>query len=132
MSSVTYTATRSVVASHTAGNNYALDFSAGKLDRKSKTARKTHTSRGGQSETLRYRQTITWDITTTRISGANMPLLREFLDSVDGGEVFTFDPYGTAAAPDNPVNCKLDSNGYSETRHGGTDSFRVSFRVREI
>ncbi len=132
MSSVTYTAKRSVVGSHTAGSTYALDFSAGKLNRKSKTRQKTKTAMGGQSETLRYRQTITWDITTTRVNGANMPLLREFLDSVDGGETFTFDAYGTAATPDNPVNCKIDSDGYSETRHGGTDTFRVSFRVRQI
>jgi len=132
MSSVIYTATRSVTGSHVAGNNYALDFSAGKLNRKSKTTQKTHTARGGQSEALRYRQTITWDITTTRVTGPNIPLLREFLDSVDGGEAFTFDPYGTNATPDNPVSCKLESSGYSENRHGTTDSFRISFRVKQL
>lgn len=44
---------------------------------------------------------------------------REWLASVEGGELFTFDRYGTLALPVEPRSAQLASDDYTEERLGG-------------
>lgn len=132
MTAVTYTAKRSIASDHIAGASYGLDFNAGQLDRGTTTRRRRATSLSGASETLIYRQDVVWTVTTTRLSESAIVYMREFLDSVAAGEVFTFDPYGSTSAPDAPVTAVLESDGYKEARHATTRTYRVTFKVRII
>ena len=51
--------------------------------------------------------------------GSNLDdYLLEFLASVENGEGFTFDRYGTVASPDNPVACIMVSASYPTTETG--------------
>lgn len=54
----------------------------------------------------------------------------EFLASVENGELFTFDRYGTVALPDNPVSCLMVSNVFSEAETG-KKFHRYGFVIRE-
>ena len=65
--------------------------------------------------------------------------MREFLDSVEGGELFEFDPYGTVGdSPADLRDVKITSKGYTETRSvqrgasGAVDFFSWSFTFREL
>lgn len=131
MGNVTYVAQRNVSNGHVKGVQYSLDFTASRLQRSSIVNNRTLTSLDNSTETLRYYTKVTWNITVNELEETDMPVWREFLDSVDGGESFDFDPYGTDASPDDVRACELESRNYSEIRIGTTDYYNLSFRVRE-
>ncbi|MDT8382992.1 MAG: hypothetical protein RRB22_01100 [Gammaproteobacteria bacterium] len=131
MTTVNYTAKRSIIAGHVADDTYDLDMKAGKNNRLPETDKEQHESVGGRLEIIRYKQSIEFDVTTIRILSTDLPAWYEFLDSTDGGEVFTFDRYGTAAVPVDPISVKRVGD-YKEARHGTTMTFRISFRVRAV
>lgn len=73
----------------------------------------------GTTETIYKRNDKQWRILTDFISEADWPQWREFMQSVHGGEAFTFDAFGTIASPDDPVSVQLVgtpqySNPYSK------------------
>ncbi len=131
MTTVNYTAKRSIIADHVLDTDYDLDMMCGKNDRIPKTKKKMHESISGKIETLRYRTTKEYSLVTIRIKEVYLPDWYEFLDSTDGGESFSFDRFGTAAVPNNIIQVKRIGD-YREKRHGTTESFRISFTVREI
>jgi hypothetical protein len=93
----------------------------------------------GATETLFYYAKRTFTIQTEPVPLNEAQLLVEFLESIDDGQSFTFDPYGT---PDNRSSSCLvvisDDQGYTQERGlprgdgGGADCFRFSFGVREL
>src|SRR5690606_19493240 len=98
------------------------------------TEKTAQTSEGGNMEVLKHRSEVTWDLTFEPVSGSKLDQLREFLDSTEGGEQFTIDPYGTASQP---LAVKRIDNGYSEEpfmRQGRQDRdfFVVSIQVKQV
>jgi len=69
------------------------------------------------------------------ISQALLPQYLEFLSSVSGGEVFTFDRFGTVAAPVSSVSVQLESDSWAPSRIGGTLSngvYKIPCKFRDI
>jgi len=89
-------------------------------------------ARTGYAETLLKRIDKTWTVTTDWIAQADIVYWSEWIMSVAAGEFFTVDPYGTAAAPDNPVLVELLKSNFPFARVGTLSEFKLSFTVREI
>jgi len=132
MTSVVYTAKREIISGHSVGTDYGIDFDdPQQLDRSASITKDVHTSIGGDDETILHRHTFTWDFTTGFIASSSMPALREFIHSCEAGEIFVWDPYGTVAVPDDPINATLDMKGYKEIRVGQSSYFYVQLKVKE-
>jgi len=131
MPAFTYTAKRSLINGHVIDTVYSIDINARSIARSSSVKSKTKKSLGGQTETIVQSRDINWSISLNGITELDLPAIREFLDSVDAGESFVFDPYGTVAIPDNPISVKARA-GYTESRQGFSDYFVIGFGVYEI
>lgn len=134
MGSVRYTATESLLAHRSSGTSVEMEIDFQEARRSRKTEKTVHKSEGGAMEVLKHRSEVTWDLTFEPVSGARLEQLREFLDSTEGGELFTIDAYGTAAAP--KIVKRID-DGYAEEpfmRIGSEDGdlFEVKITVIEI
>lgn len=111
---------------------YSIDFTPRRLERRVNVKRKRNISIGGSVETILQRREVFWELNSGRLLEADLPQWREFLASVEVGESFTFDPYGTLAAPDAPFACLLESENYAEDRIGVTRRYIVSLRFRRL
>lgn len=132
MARVSYTALRSLKAGVTSGNAIDFDFDVSATDRETKVERKDQVAFSGLQETSKERTEELWRVTTIPVLEADFDDFRQFLDSCDGGEIFTFDPYGTLASPVAvKTNCVLDSKGYKEKRVSQR-YLSVSFRIRVL
>lgn len=137
MSAFFYTAAKSLTPGHVIGNIYAIDLSMVDANRKRQRVITEQRSRGGATETLFHRFDVTWDLVTKPFPASLLPLVREFLDSVEGGALFTADIYGRTNRPDSIVSVLFVGDGYAEPRavrqgNGGkSDYYAVSFTVRE-
>jgi len=116
MASTTYLAQRSLKGGVDPDDEIDFDFDISSADRKTKPKRKDHISLDGSQESVRERTDILYRIKTLPVIEANFDDFRQFLDSVDGGEAFVFDVYGTIASPVDPQPCKMQSKGYTEKR----------------
>lgn len=116
MASVTYLALRSRKAGVNENDSVDFDFDVSVVDRSTKPIKGSSISLNGYEETTRDRTDEFYKITTIPVLEADFDDFRQFLDSVDGGETFTFDPYGTNASPVQAMNCILSSKGYTEKR----------------
>ena len=116
MASVSYVAKRSLQGGVSVDDNIDLDFNASVIDRSTKPIRSEQISIGGVQETLRDRTDILFTIKTSPVLEADFDDFRQWFDSVDGGEQFTLDPYGTIASPVDAQICVLTSKGYKEKR----------------
>lgn len=118
------------------GQSYNLEFYSEVSDRSVKTFRSMKQPLGGGApETLFFRDEKFVGVTILGPTGdgiteALMLQYREFLASVAGGETFTFDRYGTIAAPVESKTAILSSEGYSEERIEKTRLYKLSFQVR--
>jgi len=119
--------------------SYNLEFYSEKVDRSVMVKRSVQQPMGGGApEVLTYRRDTFIDVTVlgplgALLTEAQMPQWREFLASVEGGELFTFDRYGTIAAPVEPANAILETTDYTEERivgAGNAGSYKLSFKVR--
>lgn len=136
MTSVSYTARRSLTTGHIAGSTYSIrlrcrDIEPGKEVRKSEQQ-----ALSGRTETLLWHNKSTRQITTAAVRGGERDVTREFLESVLGGETFQFDEFGAEGQPENPISVTLVGT-YREQRtvrqgNGGReDYFRFTFTIRE-
>jgi len=116
MAAVSYTAKRSLRAGVSVDDAIDYDFSASAIDRSTTPKIGSQTSLSGWQETIRDRTDEFYKITTIPVLEADFDHVRQFLDSCDGGEFFTLDPYGTIAVPVQAMNCILSSKGYKEKR----------------
>lgn len=132
MTAITYTALRDLAPGHTAGTEYTIDVPMSAADRERKPNRTRHRSLSGVSEHYVHHRDVLWHFTTEPLPAAEYAQVREFLASVDGGEAFTIDPYGTTASPDAPFAAELESEGHRDDRHGSANVFSASFSVRAI
>lgn len=132
MSYVTYTAKRELSASngHVLNESYTLSFSATKTRTFSRQAEE-HIADDGTTYTVLDRIDKKWTVVTRPVNAQEAEVYREFLHSVYGGETFIFDPFGTEAYPDSPLNCKLEGD-WSEISIGYGRHYRYQFTARVI
>jgi hypothetical protein len=118
------------------GQSYSFNLPGTKLDRSAKADSNSQTPMGGgAAEVMLMRIDEFDDITTGFITNTSTPSLlqmREFIESVMGGEIFIFDKYGTVAVPVEARQVQLDSDSYSESRIGSLYNYQLSFRVRYV
>jgi hypothetical protein len=119
--------------------SYSLEFYSERVDRSVKVKRSVQQPMGGGApEVLTYRRETFVDVTVLGPLGALLTEVqilqwREFLASVEGGETFTFDRYGTVAIPVEPKSAILESTDYTEDRIAGAANagvYKLSFQVR--
>lgn len=137
MAVFTYIAKRSVIGGHTAGLEYSLEIGIQASPRTREIVKTEQRSRGGATEVLYHRADVTRQITLRPLRGSELAAVHEFLDSVEGGESFEFDMYGTIASPGTAVNCiRIDESVTDEIRAiGGSataDLISITFQIREI
>lgn len=137
MTAVTYTAVRELVTGHVADQTYTIALRVNSLERGKKVRRSEQEALSGKSEALLWHNLKTFQATTAALRGGELEAVREFLESVSGGEPFAFDEFGSVGAPHNPINVLLVGN-YSERRAvrqgdgGDKDYFRFSFSFRTL
>ena len=130
MSALTYTALREVISGHFATASYDMDLPDKVLNQSFSNDYTRHISIGGNAETIFRDETEIWNVTFgsfERTGGeGTVEQMREFVASVQTGEIFQFDPYGTIALPDNVIDCYLENKRYSLRRLGNTELFTLS------
>lgn len=142
MSCITYTAKAGClrVPGHTAGVEYVFDLRMQNLDVSRRPAIEAQTTLSGRQAALKFYRELFYDALTVPLKGGSTLILtvEEFLQSCEAKELFTFDAYGTAAVPVDPVPANLDTLGASFTRvvrlgqGGSNDWFTTTFRVRVV
>lgn len=135
MTAVTYTAKRSLIPGHSANTSYSIDLPVVTMPVSRQVDRERQQSISGNRETIRFYACELWDVTLAVQYGTAAAQVKEFLDSVEAGEPFTFDPYGSANTPHNPMTGEIESSGYNSGREprgqgGANDGVRRSFQVR--
>lgn len=132
MAYVEYTASREVMAGHSAETDYHIDFSPRSLNYALEGNKVTLRSLNGTSVTTEFSAKHSWEISSQpelRGSSAYNQWL-EFLNSVRVGESFYFDPYGTYASPATIYTVVME--GYwTQERPDPIDYHIFTFRVIE-
>lgn len=120
------------VSGHTVGVQYSFDIELRKYSETSEMKKTQHVALDGKVETVLRGIFATFAVTIGPYSNSNHENVIEFLDSVAGGESFTFDPFGTVAAPDDPQTCRLSAQkiNYQRLQHGTTPLRLASFVLR--
>lgn len=125
MAVITYTAKRSLVAGHTAGEEYSINIPLTQWDRSTRRVMDTSRALSGMGYTRLHRVDEFYSVATIPInSETQIQRMREFLASVSGGEGFSIDPYGTGEV----FQCSLEDDP-AESRIAMT-YFSFSFQVR--
>lgn len=114
MASVTYTAASraTLVASHVVGTSYSIDLKLRSFGTSLDMPKTVHAPLNGAPETVLRSATR---IISASLSwpDANNEDVEEFLWSIAGGELFTFDAYGTVASPDDPLDVMIVNRSIS-------------------
>lgn len=94
---------------------------------------KQNVSLAGSIESLLYRSEKHYQCVSELIEPRSLVELHmlEFLASVENGETFSFDRYGTIAQPDNLVSCVMVSKAYPQAELG-KKFHRYRFVIREV
>lgn len=135
-----YVARRSIAPGHVVDAPYSLTLPKlvrCDIRRDRKTSRQI--SMSGRTETLYYYAKRVYSVQTEPVPLDQAALIIEFLESIDDGQSFTFDPYGTSSfrSPASAVVIS-DDQGYTQDRFmmrgqgGSNDWFQFSFGVREL
>ena len=111
--------------------NYSLDLSVDQVERSESVESNAPISLGGKQETVFQRADVFYNLNIKNVPKATLPEYRVFLQSVNGGQTFTFDPYGTVASPDDPISVIADG-GHNETRVNTLEYFNISMKLREV
>lgn len=135
MTAVTYTAKRSLIPGHSVNTIYSMNLPVVSMPTSRQVDNERQQSINGNRETIRFYACEMWDVSLAVLYGTAASQVKEFLDSVEDGEPFTFDPYGTANTPHTPLSGEIESKGYTRGREpkgqgGSTDGQRFAFQVR--
>jgi len=114
---------------HLPGESYTLESQFEQGERSVRVVSNKHQPLGGGApHVLLNRREVEFRLSTDVLTEAELPQWREFFASVEGGEEFTLDRYGTIAAPVEPKQAVLSSESYEEQRLGG-QLYRIAFSV---
>jgi len=92
------------------GVEYSFDYNWSSMNRETKTIKSGNTALDGTVESIVDRDDDEWFITTGIIhrtdptANLRLSLYREFVFATRGSTIFTYDPYGTTAVPDEPIS----------------------------
>lgn len=135
---VNYVAKRSLVNGHVVSSSYDLAILCQAIDISREAKIEAPESLSGRRETLRYCAIERYQVTTFPLAGFDFLLLKEFLDSVEGGDTFTIDPYGSIGRPVASYSAMLEMPGYTASRvvelgtGGQDDYFSLQFTIRVL
>ena len=131
MTAFTYTALRSLAPGHTLGVDYSIDFNARELSPKDDPKMTESVSISGRTQTTVEREEERFMLQSDQLLVGSIAYanLLEFLKSVNQGEPFTFDAYGSVLSPDNPQPAKLVKS-FDRQRVGQSPEFIFSFQLR--
>jgi len=113
------------------GDEYSLDIGIDKDERTELVKSKAPVSIGGSQETVLQRVDVFHEININNVPKNSLPIYRNWLQSVNSGEVFTIDMDGTIALPEDPVSV-ISDGGHSENRVGTLDLYNIPVKLREI
>lgn len=132
MSAFSYYAKRNLAAGHVVDTLYSIDVRLADIQEARKVERKDHRSISGKQESVFRRIEKTIKVKTVPIpeSSELNAYIEEMIDSVAGGEVLTFDRWGSVAVPDQAVSVTLDISGISDTRIKGIRHRQYGFKLR--
>ncbi len=116
---------------HGAGQAYSIEIAVARLDPDRQIIKHIKRAQSGDAETLRVRADRLWSLTTDWISPSDQPLWTEFLTSVEAGEIFEFDPYGTIDDPDRPRIVESLDDAITPQRVGRTGKITYTLNLRE-
>lgn len=134
MGSIVYVAKRSLVPTHLANQSYAIEIDIQEPVRSRAVKKTVNRALGGAMEVLRDYADTQWQITFEPVWGTRLALMREFLDSTDGGEQFAIDLYGASSAL---KSMRRTDEGHIEEpflRRGSelTDAFQISITAIQV
>jgi hypothetical protein len=101
-----------------------------RLTRRAQVRQNTSLSGSVESLLLRSEKLYTCQSQAVEPRSLDEARILEFLASVENGELFTFDRYGTIAVPDNLVSCLMVSKSFAETEQA-KKFHRYAFVIRE-
>ena len=132
MSIFTYTARRELSPGTSSLQLVTRDFRLLSRRLKRRAEVRQNTSLSGSVESILLRSEKHYSCQSQSIDPRSLDEAKilEFLASVENGELFTFDRYGSVAVPDNPVSCLMVSKVFSETELGNK-FHRYAFVIRE-
>lgn len=125
MGAFTYSAIESLLPNRVLGESVTLEIDTQDTTRSRKPEKDVQVSLGGAMEVIKHRADVTWSIVFEPVSGGKLLLVREFLDSTEGGEPFSMDLDGQ------PTVVKRVDEGYTEQPYlrvgsSSTDWFTIS------
>lgn len=116
MAVITYTAKRSIIDTHTAGNSYTLSIPVEKFSQTGKQEKSEAESIGGNQVVTLDRITKKYRVSTIPMLHEEVPQVDEFIDSVAAGEEFTMEsplgPEYVCKLAGQPVWSQVNSVGY--------------------
>lgn len=122
MATFTYTAKRNISGGRSLNSVYALSMDLVKFDRQAKRKTSSATSLSGQQFTTFHRLDVFYVVQSAPINDSStLDQVREFLDSVAGGEIFDIDG----------SDYTLDGD-YSDTLVEISGFYTFGFRARAI
>ena len=128
-----YTALRSISAGHSADTEYSIVIGGQAINPARKRIVDQSIALDQSVETDLHGFEQLWSVTTDWLTtAAARAIFAEFLDSVAGGEPFTFDPYAATDVAVAPINVILDSDDLSPKRVGVSSYVTHAFRMRTI
>lgn len=113
------------------GTQYSLDVVLADESQSTDMDVSVFKSLSGNQETIERSRAITHAVTLGSILHTEKPTLFNFLESVQAGETFSLDIYGSVASPDDPVNVIADA-GYQFARINHSNLYNVAMNVREV
>lgn len=140
MTAAVYVAKRSLIAGHSAGSEYGIDFrvAEGGLQVARKVGSTVQRSLSDKTETLYFYGKATFTLTVIAVDASARGWLEEFLHSTEAQEAFTFSPYGSVAAPGSTLIARRVEGAYAWERidfTGATiadDVMRASFEIEAV
>ena len=146
---IVFTATRAL-DSHAVGDDVTITFSAAELTPGRQLTRDVQKSLSGRRETLLHNGLRTWTVTTEPMEGTTLDSFEEFIQAVEDGSQFDFEPWFVVGSPGSDysatetrlrasptVRCVLSSDSYNIAQligygNGGKDDpYQVTFTVEE-
>ena len=126
-----YIAKRSIQSGNTSGQLYALTIDLQKLDKQVRAKGRQNQSLSGATKTILHHVQTVYNLQTVITQDSdtvNNEDIREFLDSVAGGEIFQLDLEGSLE------DYILDNFGspYRARRIGYDEIYTYSFTVRKL
>lgn len=118
-------------AGHVAGTSYQIEIPFSQWDPAISEQKSSVRSLSGKPFTVLHHQVDQYSFSTVGTDDQSLiAQLDEFFSSVAAGEIFSVDPYGTIATPDNSITVMLD--GVARPSRVNQTEFSYSGRLEKL